>query len=101
MGKSPRFLAGFLRGTPLLVVPARNSERILSDVITLSTKMAAPVKRFIFSISNTLLILMLMLNAHLLDYIATLSRSPMYALHGLAVRAMQCKVVLSVFELVC
>ena len=34
-------------------------------------------------------------------YIATLFRSPIYALHGLAVHAIQCKVVLFVFELVC
>ena len=36
-----------------------------------------------------------------LDYIATLCRSPMNALHGLAVRAIQYKVMLFVFELVC
>ena len=36
-----------------------------------------------------------------LDYIATLFCSPIYALHGLAERAIQCEVVLFVFKLVC
>ena len=36
-----------------------------------------------------------------LYYIATLFWSPTYALHGLAVHAIQCKVVLFVFEMVC
>ena len=64
--------------------------------------MAVPVKRFIF-------FLYLYLVGHFnidfkcsytLDYISTLFRSPIYALHGLAVRAIQCKVVSFAFELV-
>ena len=39
--------------------------------------------------------------SYALDYVASLFRSPIYALHSLAVRALQCKVVLFVFELVC
>ena len=39
--------------------------------------------------------------SYTLDYIATLFRSPIYALHRLAVRAIQCKVVLFLFELFC
>ena len=31
--------------------------------------------------------------SYTLDYVATLFRSPIYALHGLAVRTIQCKVV--------
>ena len=39
--------------------------------------------------------------SYTLDYIATLFRSTIYVLHGLAVRAIQCKVVLFGFGLVC
>ena len=39
--------------------------------------------------------------SYTLDYISTLFRSPIYALHGIAVRAIKCKVVLFVLELLC
>ena len=60
--------------------------------------MSAPVKRFICSVFVGLFNVNFKCS-YTLDYIATLS--PKDALHGLAVRAIQRKVVLSVFELVC
>ena len=48
LGKSTSFLAAFLRGTP----PCGRAPEELSSVMTLSTKMAAPVKRFIFFVTT-------------------------------------------------
>ena len=48
VGKSPRFLRHFTEARLLFVFISRDSESRPSAVTTLSTKMAAPVKRFIF-----------------------------------------------------
>ena len=56
----------------------------------------------LFSLNLYHVILMVIFKcSYTLDYIATLFRSGIYALQGLAVCAIQCKVVLFVFELVC
>ena len=77
---------------------SRQTSLITKDSqVQLDSKMAVPVMRCLlvgcfnldFKCSYTL------------DYIAALIRSPIYALHGLALRAIQCKVLLFVFELVC
>ena len=102
-GNLPAFLWHFSEARPLLLTPPRNSESRPSSEMTRSTKTAAPVKRFIS-------ILYLYYVGHFnvdfkcsytLDYSATLFRPPIYALHGLAVRAIQFQVVLFAFELVC
>ena len=51
---------------------------------------------------STSLVILISFNylLYTLDYIAALNWSQMYALHGLAARAIQCK-VLFVFRLVC
>ena len=46
-------LPAFLRHFSLLVASPRNSESRQRDVMTFSTKMAAPMKRFIFSVFVT------------------------------------------------
>ena len=53
MGKSPSFLRNFSEARPLLVVPPQNSESSMSDVMMLSTKMTALVKKLIYSVFVT------------------------------------------------
>ena len=87
VGNLPAFLQHFTEARPLLVSPPRNSESILSSVRQTKTKMAAPVKRFIFFVFVPLGHFNVDLKySYTLDYIAALFRSPIYALHGLAVQ---------------
>ena len=62
-GNLPSFLRYFSEPRPLWVGPPRNSERRPSSVTTLSTEMSAPVKRLLFCICITLVVLTLILNA--------------------------------------
>ena len=93
--KSPSFLAAFHGGAPPFVRALRVSrvqwwrfqQKCLCPLRDLFSLYLYHVGHFKYS--------------YALDNIATLFRSPMYALHGLALRAIQCQVVLFVFELVC
>ena len=101
-GNVPTFLWHFSEARPLFVFISRNSESRPRAAMTLATKIPAPVKRF----SSLYLYHVGHFNvdfkcSYTLDYIATLFQSPVYALHGLAVRAIQCKVVMFGFGLVC
>ena len=104
--KSPSFLAAFHGARPLLLCPTRSSESRASSVkltVRLNNKNGC-AKRFIFFVFVSHHHGHFYVDfkcSYTLDYIATLSRSPVYVLHSLAVCAIQCKVVLFVFELVC
>ena len=64
--------------------------------------MAAPVKRFFFLyLYHVGRFNVDFKSFYTLDYIANVFRSQIYILHGLAVHAIQCKVMLFVFGLVC
>ena len=81
------FLRYFSEARPLLVGPPRNSKSIPSSVMTLSTKMAPPVTRFIFFVfvSRWSFNVDFKFSYTIFFNIATLFRSPINALHGLAV----------------
>ena len=90
--------SGISRRRAAFLSSSRNSEsRPRVDRDALNKNGCAREEIYFLSICTTLVILMLILNALNADYIANSFR----ALHGLAVRAIQCKVVLFVFELVC
>ena len=99
MGKSHSFLAQFTEARPLVFDPPRNSEFIDE----LSQQKWLPPYRDLFSLYlyHVVHINVDLKWSYTLDYIATSFRSPIYALHRLAVRAIQCKVVLFLFELFC
>ena len=84
--KSPSFLAAFPRGTP----PFGRSHSLF-----LTTKMAAPVKRFIFLVFCTTFVIILIWNA--LTHLIAILLIPITNL-CIAVRAIQCKVALFVFR---
>ena len=96
----PDFLQHFLEARPLFVFIFRNSESRPRAVMTLSTKWLR-LWRDLFSLCLYHVGDFNVDFSYTLDDIATLFWSPIYALHGLGVRAIQCKVLFFVFGLVC
>ena len=98
--KSPSFLAAFLRGTPSFWSRPLGILRVYRAQWWRSQPKRLRPWRDLFSLY---LYHVGPFNVDLKcsytpDYIATLFLWPMYALHGLAVRAIQCKVAMSCFR---
>ena len=94
----PAFLRHFTEARPLLVVVSRRFQSRASRAVQLAKKMAAPIVNggwdvFSFYLYHVGGFNVVFKTSYTLDFIAALIRSPIYALHGLALRAIQCKVL--------
>ena len=101
-GNLPAFLRHFKEARPLLVFTSRNSESRQSSVRRIDNKKRRcpyPELFYLFSFFLFVCTALVILNAltHLITWRLD-SGHQMYALHGPAVRAIQCKVVLFVFR---
>ena len=96
----PAFLRHFTEARPLSVVVSRRFQSRASRSVQLANKMAAPIVNGDWAVFSLYLYHVGGCNvdfksSYTLDFIAALIRSPIYALHGHALRAIQCKVVFS------
>ena len=94
----PAFLRHFTEARPLSVVVSRRFQSRASRAVQLAKKMAAPIVNggwdvFSFYLYHVGGFNVVFKTSYTLDFIAALIRSPIYALHGLALRAIQCKVL--------
>ena len=96
----PAFLRHFTEANPPLVVVSRLFQSRASRAGQLVKKMAAPIinggwdvfSLYLYHVGGFNVVFK---SSYTLDFIAALIRSPIYALHGHTLRAIQCKVVFS------